>query len=107
VGVTVQRPNSRLDKWDAIPGETRWVDYSHQQEAGDLVVYLHKFRRVRERFDSTSDSLLWKPATTRVAHRYGLGEWDEVVRAEREWPPVEIMYVARRRRPSSPDEDRR
>jgi hypothetical protein len=106
VSVTVRRSSSHLDHWDAIPGETRWVDYSYQQEGDELVVYLHAFRRVRERFDSARDLLLWKPATTKVAHRYRAGEWRQVVRAGQEWPPVEVKYVARRPRRSTAREDR-
>jgi hypothetical protein len=97
VGVTVRRPTSQLDAWNAIPGETRWLDYSCQEVGENLMVYVHVFRRVRERLDSRSDLLLWKPATTRVAQRYGGDEWAEVVRAEREWPPVEVRPVSRRR----------
>jgi hypothetical protein len=107
VGVTVRRSTAHLDTWDAIPGETRWVDYSHQHAGEDLVVYIHTFRRVRERFDSSRDLLLWKPATTGVAHRYREGEWDEVVRAERHWPPVEVQHVPRRPRRSVPRGDKR
>jgi hypothetical protein len=100
--VTVRRSASHIDIWEAIPGETRWVDYSHQHAGDTLVVYIHTFRRVRERFDSRSDLLLWKPATTGVAHRYREGDWDQVVRAEQQWPPVEVQYVARRPRRSVP-----
>src|SRR3954466_6333608 len=95
VGVTVRRSTSRVDSWDVIPGETRWVDYSCEQSGGDLVVYLHTFRRVRERYDTTSDALLWKPATTKVARWYAANEWEAVDRAEQEWPPVEVEHVAR------------
>jgi hypothetical protein len=101
VGVTVRRASSHLDRWDALPGETRWVDYSCQHAGEELLVYVHTFRRVRERFDSSSDVLLWKPATTRLAHRYAAGQWDAVLRGEREWPPTELAYVARRRRGSA------
>lgn len=94
-------PGARVDTWRAIPGETRWVDYSCQQTGADLVIYVHTFRRVRERLDRSQDLLLWKPGTTRVARRYAAGEWDEVVRAEREWPPAELRRVLRRRRLSS------
>lgn len=94
-------PGARVDTWRAISGETRWVDYSCQQTGADLVVYVHTFRRVRERLDRSQDLLLWKPGTTRVARRYAAGEWDEVVRAEREWPPAELRRVLRRRRLSS------
>ena len=107
VGVTVRRASAHVDHWEALRGETRWVDYSHQHAGEDLVVYLHTFRRVRDRFDSTRDLLMWKPATTRVAHRYSAGEWDELVRAEREWPPAELEYVPRRSRTALPDEGRR
>src|SRR4051794_33626616 len=96
MGVTVRRSTSRLDSWDVIPGEPRWVDSSCQQGGEDLVVYIHTFRRVRERHDSTSDLLLWKPATTKIAHRYGADEWEAVDRAVQEWPPVEVERVARR-----------
>ena len=95
--MTVRLPGARLDSWRAIPGETRWVDYSCQQTGDDLVVYVHTFRRVHERLDRSRDLLLWKPGTTRVARRYAAGEWDEVVRAEREWPPAELRQVPRRR----------
>ena len=98
--MTVRTSASRLDAWDAIPGETRWVDYSCDRAGDDLVVYLHAFRRIRERFDLTSDVLLWKPSTTKVARRYAAAEWDAVVRFEREWPPMEMEKVARRPRRS-------
>ena len=103
----MRRSTSKLDTWDAIEAGTRWVDYSYQQVGEDLVVYIHTFRRVRERFDSRSDLLFWKPATTRVAHRYDAGQWDEVVRSEREWPPVEVEYVARRPRHTALDRNNR
>ena len=64
-----------MDTWDALAGETRWVDYSAEQDGEDLVVYIHAFRRRRERFDSNNNVLFWKPATTGVARRYGAGEW--------------------------------
>jgi hypothetical protein len=101
VGVSVRRSRSRRDEWAVIPGETRWIDYSCEQTGEELVVYLHAFRRVRERSGASHDLLLWKPATTKVAQRYAAGEWEEVVRAEREWPPTEVELVARRtgRRP--------
>jgi hypothetical protein len=95
--VTVRRATSQLDTWDVLPGETRWVDYSCQQEGGDLVVYLHAFRRVRDRFDADRDVLFWKPSTTRVAHRYPADEWADVVRDQQEWPPVGVQQVPRRR----------
>lgn len=95
--MTVRLPGARLDSWRAIPGETRWVDYSCQQTGDDLVVYVHTFRRVHERLDRSRDLLLWKPGTTRVARRYAAGEWDEVVRVEREWPQAELRLVPRRR----------
>ena len=99
MGVTVRRATSQLDTWDAISSETRWLDYSHQHEGEDLVVYRHTFRRTRERVDRSTDLLWWKPATTVVAHRYAAGEWAEVASAEREWPPTEVERVARRPRP--------
>lgn len=102
----MRRSTSQVDAWDAIPGETRWIDYSCEQDGERLVVYIHTFRRVRERFDSGRDLLLWKPATTGVAQRYAAGEWDEIIRNEREWPPVEVQYVARRPRHSAPGRDR-
>ena len=100
MGVSVRRSSSHVDRWDAVAGETRWVDYSHHQDGGDLLIYVHTFRRVRERHGSTSDLLLWKPATTGVAHRYPADDWDQVVRAEREWPTTQVEYVARRPRRS-------
>jgi hypothetical protein len=96
MGVTVRRRTSQLDRWDALSGDTRWVDYSHQHDGDDLIVYLHTFRRTRERADQANDMLWWKPATTVVAHRYAADDWAEVVRAEREWPPTEVEFVPRR-----------
>ncbi|HYF74197.1 MAG TPA: hypothetical protein VD864_15310, partial [Nocardioides sp.] len=78
MGLTVEQASGRVDRWDAIAGETRWVDYAHQESGGDLVVYVHTFRRVRERHDLTRDVVLWKPATTSVARRYAAGEWTAV-----------------------------
>jgi hypothetical protein len=99
VAVTVRRPDGiRDDTWGALPGETRWGDHSCQQVGGDLVVYRHTFRRVRERLDATHDVLLWKPATSRVAHRYAAGEWLAVVGADRVWPPPGVEQVPRRPR---------
>ncbi len=97
MSVTVRLPGARVDTWRAIPGETRWVDYSCDLTGDDLVVYVHTFRRVRERLDRGRDLLLWKPGTTRVARRYAAGEWDEVVGDDREWPPAELQQVPRRR----------
>lgn len=94
----MRTPGSRLDTWSALPGETRWVDYSCQRVEGDLVVYAHTFRRVRERSDAAGDLLLWKPGTTKVAHRYAAGDWEAVVRAIREWPPTGVELVPRRAR---------
>lgn len=96
MGVTVRRSSGQHDAWNVIAGETRWVDYSHEQVGDDLVVYVHSFRRIRDRFDSGRDALSWKPSTTGVAHEYAAGEWAEVVRAEREWPPAELEPVPRR-----------
>lgn len=90
------RATARVDTWAAIPGETRWVDYSHQVVGEELVVYLHLFRRVRDRHDASRDVLFWKPATTKLAQRYRAGEWSEVVGAAREWPPVGVELVPRR-----------
>lgn len=92
--------SAHLDVWATVPGETRWVDYSCHEAAGALTVYAHHFRRLRDRLDATRDVLFWKPATTKVAQRYAAGEWDEVVRDVREWPPVGLEPVPRRpRRP--------
>lgn len=90
MGVTVQRPGGALDAWDVLAGETRWVDYSDQEVGGDLVVYAHSFRRVHDR-TATGQVLIWKPSTTRVAHRYAAGEWAAVLRSEPEWPPVGLI----------------
>jgi len=97
MSVTVRLPGARVDTWRAIPGETRWVDYSCARAGEDLVVYVHTFRRVRERLDRGQDLLLWKPGTTRVARRYAAEEWHEVTRDDREWPPAELLPVPRRR----------
>ena len=95
MGVIVRRTTSEVDEWSSIVGETRWVDYSCQRDGDELIVYLHTFRRTRERADQANDLLWWKPATTVVAHRYAAGDWAEVVRAEREWPPAEVQVVER------------
>jgi hypothetical protein len=55
-----------------------------------------------ERYDGKHDVLLWKPATTAVAHRYGAGEWDSVIAPEQEWPPTEVELVPKRRRRRDP-----
>ena len=83
MGVTVRRRTSQLDTWDAISGDTRWVDYSHQFDGDDLVVYLHTFRRTRERADQANDLLWWKPSTT--VYGVGRGTFAEyaVVREDR------------------------
>lgn len=96
--MTVRRPGPRTESWEAAAGETRWVDYSHDRSGADLVIYAHTFRRVRERLDHGRDVLLWKPVSTAVAHTYTAGEWEEVVRSERTWPPTTPEYVARRPR---------
>lgn len=88
---------ARDDRWHAIPGDTRWVDYSCRQVGEDLVVYVHTFRRARERHDGDSDLLFWKPGTTSIARQYAAGEWLEVVDVERDWPPAELTRVPRRR----------
>lgn len=98
MSVSVSRSTGHVDRWLAIPGETRWVDYSHHQVGAELVVYVHTFRRVRERYDGARDVLLWKPASTGVVHRYGAGEWHQVADAERTWPPYDLEVVPRRRR---------
>jgi hypothetical protein len=107
MGVTVQRPDSQLDRWESLSGDTRWVDYGHEQVGDDLVVYTHTFRRVRDRLDKTRDVLLWKPSSTAVAHRYGPGEWEKIVRADREWPPAKAEQVPRRPRRLEERERRR
>jgi hypothetical protein len=96
--VTVQRADRQLVRWEALPGDTRWVDYAHDQVGDELVVYMHTFRRVRERLDKTHDLLLWRPSSTAVAHRYGPGECENVVRADREWPPAKVEHVPGRPR---------
>lgn len=98
MGLSVRLANHQLDNWFAIPGESGWIDYSCQQHVGELIVYIHSFRRMRERVDLRRDVLVWKPGTTNVAHRYGAGEWTEVLEATQVWPPAEVEYVPRRHR---------
>lgn len=98
MSVSVRRPGGHVDRWAAIPGDTRWVDYSPRRVGDELVVYLHTFRRVRERLDGADDVLMWKPASTGVAHHYRPGEWEEVLDVEQSWPPYELERVPRRRR---------
>lgn len=98
MSLTVRTPSGRDDRWRAIPGDTRWVDYSGEQVGTDLVVYVHTFRRARERHDGDSDVLFWKPGTTGIAREYAEGEWLGVAEVERAWPPAELMRVPRRRR---------
>jgi hypothetical protein len=98
VSVTVRRATGHVDRWEAIPGETRWVDYALHRDGEELVVYAHTFRRVRERYDGAHDVLMWKPASTGIAHHYRAGEWDAVVDAVQSWPPYEVERVPRRRR---------
>ncbi|MDF1604418.1 hypothetical protein [Nocardioides sp. YIM 152315] len=105
--MTVRRTTSQPDEWSVLAGETRWVDYSADRDGNDLVVYAHTFRRLRDRLDQSHDVLLWKPSTTTVAHRYPGGEWDEVIRAEQEWPPVRPERVPRRPRHGALRRERR
>ena len=96
MSLRVRLPDGRIERWDAASDERTWFDYTHQVTIdGELVVYLHTFRRVRERADRTHDALIWKHHTTKVARRYGPGEWSKVghVRARR--PPYEVARVAR------------
>lgn len=96
--MTVRRPAGAADTWGALPGETRWADHTAAADGAELVVYVHLFRRVRERATATHDLLIWKPATTRVAHRYAAGEWTEVVDAQEHRPPTGVETVPRRTR---------
>lgn len=98
MSVTVRLPGSREDRWLVVAGETRWVDYSCEQVGEDLVVYVHTFRRGRERYDAAADVLFWRPGTTGVARRYPAGAWLAVVDVERVWPPTELARVPRRSR---------
>ena len=102
VSVAVRRAGGQVDHWRAIPGVTRWVDYSSDRTGDDLLVYVHSFRRTRERMDGAHDVLMWKPTSTGLGHRYAAGEWDEVLEEEQSWPPYDLEMVPRgrdRRRP--------
>ena len=103
MSVWIRRTSGQVDRWDAVAGDTRWVDYSPHRDGDELVVYAHTFRRIRERLDATGDVLMWKPASTATAHRYGAGEWSRVLRVEQSWPPYEIERVPRRRRRPRPE----
>lgn len=98
MSVSVHRASGHVDHWAAIPGDTRWVDYSPHRAGEELVVYVHTFRRVRERLDGSDDVLMWKPASTGIAHHYAAGEWTEVVDVVQAWPPYALERVPRRRR---------
>lgn len=97
MSVTVRTASAGAERWQAIPGDTRWIDYSCQQVGDDLVVYAHTFRRARERHDGASDVLFWRPGTTSIAREYAAGEWLAVVDVERAWPPAELTRVPGRR----------
>jgi hypothetical protein len=96
VSLRVRLPDGRTDRWDAAWDERTWFEYTHQvARDGELVVYLHTFRRVRERADRTYDALVWKHHTTKVARRYGSGEWSKVTHVKARRPPYEVARVSR------------
>jgi hypothetical protein len=95
VSLRVRLPGGGTDRWDATSDERTWFDYTHQVVHEELVVYLHTFRRVRERADRTRDALLWKHHTTKIARRYAAGEWAAVTHVRRRTPPYAVERVAR------------
>lgn len=91
---TVDPASAPLDTWDALPGDTRWVDYSHHvADDGYLTVYAHSWRRYRDRGRADVDLLGWKPGTTTIATEYAPEEWTEVEAIRREWPPAGFEEV--------------
>jgi len=95
VSLRVRLPDGRTDRWEATSDERAWFDYTHQVVHGELVVYLHTFRRVRERVDRTHDALLWKHHTTKVARRYAADDWSKVTHVKARRPPYEVERAAR------------
>jgi hypothetical protein len=95
VSLRVRLVSGRIDRWESASDEWTWFDYTHQVSSDELVVYLHTFRRVRERADRTHDALLWKHHTTKVAHRYPAGEWTKVSRVQDQRPPYRVERVPR------------
>ena len=95
MSLRVRLPNGGTDRWDATSDERTWFDYTHQVAHGALIVYLHTFRRVRERADRTHDALLWKHHTTKVARRYDAGEWTKVTHVKARRPPYEVTRATR------------
>ena len=95
MSLRVRLPGGGTDRWDASSDERTWFDYTHQVVDGRLDVYLHTFRRVRERADRTRDALIWKHHTTKVARRYAAGEWASVTHVRRRTPPTSVERVAR------------
>jgi hypothetical protein len=95
VSLRVRLPDGRTDRWDAAWDERTWFDYTHQVADGELVVYLHTFRRVRERSGRTHDALIWKHHTTKVARRYAADEWGKVTHVKARRPPYELERTAR------------
>ena len=95
MSLRVRRADGGTDRWDATSDERTWFDYTHQVVDGELVLFLHTFRRVRERADRTHDALLWKHHTTKVARRYAAGAWTRVTHVKARRPPVGVERVTR------------
>ena len=96
MSLRVRLAEGRTERFDAASDERTWFDYTHQVTSqGELVVYLHTFRRVRERADRTHDALIWKHHTTKVARRYCTDEWSKVSHVKAQRPPYAVSRVAR------------
>lgn len=94
MSLRVRLPGGGTDRWEATSDERTWFEYTHQVDDGELIVYLHTFRRVRDRADRTHDALLWKHHTTKVARRYDAGQWTKVTHVKERRPPLGVERVA-------------
>ncbi|MFL6106740.1 MAG: hypothetical protein ACJ716_09455 [Marmoricola sp.] len=89
------RTPTGTDRWASVHDERHWYDYTHAVDDGELLVYLHTFRRVRMPAAQGQDFLLWKHHTSKLARSYAPGEWVKVTRAKRETPPAKRETVPR------------
>ncbi|MFL6159050.1 MAG: hypothetical protein ACJ72D_23425, partial [Marmoricola sp.] len=61
------RTPTGTDRWASAHDERHWYDYTHAVDDGELLVYLHTFRRVRMPAAQGQDFLLWKHHTSKLA----------------------------------------
>ncbi|MET3961596.1 hypothetical protein ABIE44_001530 [Marmoricola sp. OAE513] len=85
-----------VEKFESAGDERDWFDYTHAEVEGDLVVFVHVFRRVRDRHDRTHDQLLWKHHTTKVARLFPAGTWAGVTGVVPGLPATGVELVPRR-----------